>query len=53
MIASLFIFDPRDEFNAHIDAPAEESVAEKQARLEAVPVTVAEPKNEQEMMERA
>ena len=26
---SMFLFDPKDQFNAHIDAPAEESVIEK------------------------
>lgn len=31
---SLLIRDPESEFNAHIDAPAEVEVAEKQARLE-------------------
>jgi len=31
---SLLIRNPESEFNAHIDAPAEVEVAEKQARLE-------------------
>lgn len=33
---SLFIRDPESEFNAHIDAPAEVEVAEKQAKLEGI-----------------
>jgi hypothetical protein len=32
--ASLFIRDPVSEFTAHIDAPVEEVVLEKQARIE-------------------
>ena len=32
--ASIFLFDPKDQFTAHIDAPAEERIIEKQARLE-------------------
>lgn len=31
---SFFIRDPESEFTAHIDAPAEVEVAEKQAMLE-------------------
>ena len=34
LIACFFIQDPESQFTAHIDAPAEASVAEKQARLE-------------------
>ncbi|KAJ9604707.1 hypothetical protein H2200_010821 [Cladophialophora chaetospira] len=55
VIASLFFYDPEEQFNAHIDAPAEERVIEKQARLEGhAPATGAEPKNlEHEVVERA
>ena len=33
-VASLFFFDPKEQFNAHIDAPAEEKLIEEQAILE-------------------
>ncbi len=56
-LASLFLFDPKDQFNAHIDAPAEERVIEKQAMLEGhsegVPAKVTESKNiDHELVER-
>jgi hypothetical protein len=42
---SLLIRDPKSEFNAHIDAPAEVEVAEKQAKLEgAYDKAIQEPK---------
>jgi hypothetical protein len=53
-LGSILFYDPKDQFNAHVDAPAEERVIEKQARLEgAAPVTTVEPKHaEQEIVER-
>lgn len=56
--------DPKDQFNAHIDAPAEQSVIVKQARVEGhgqghggdadvTNVTVSEAKNQEEMLESA
>ena len=32
--ASAFFYDPKEEFNTHIDAPAEQKVIEEQAVLE-------------------
>jgi Major Facilitator Superfamily len=52
LVASLFFYDPVSEFNAHIDAPAEEKVAEKQARLEGC-ATVSERNGEKESLEEA
>jgi len=49
---SFFISDPMDEFTAHIDAPAEERVAEKQARLEGAYVSTIDSKVEKVQVEQ-
>jgi hypothetical protein len=36
-VAALFLRDPSKEFNAHIDAPAEEKVLQTQGETEAAP----------------
>jgi hypothetical protein len=59
---AIFYHDPKEQFNPHIDAPAEETIIEKQARLEGKAghsdaktenpsASVSEAKNEEELLE--
>jgi hypothetical protein len=48
---SPFVRDPKAEFNAHIDAPAEESLIEQQDRIEGHRAARAERKGEKVLEE--